>query len=82
MINYLVYHHRLCRLRHLGVRAAGQPSGQGAWRLDNLVKKRYDRIVENKSLDNNHLDSTVALYLYCRSFYLKDRPVGRAQKVV
>ncbi|MDP7442590.1 MAG: alpha-2-macroglobulin family protein, partial [Verrucomicrobiota bacterium] len=69
------------RLRHLGVE--GVPVNQAVkalGRLDNWIKKRYDRIVENKTLDSNHLDSTVALYLYCRSFYLKDRPVGQAHK--
>ena len=69
------------RLRHLGVE--GVPVNQAVkalGRLDNWIKKRYDRIVENKTLDSNHLDSTVALYLYCRSFYLKDRPVSQAHK--
>ena len=69
------------RLRHLGVE--GVPVGQAVkalGRLDDWIKKRYDRIVENKTLDGNHLSSTVALYLYCRSFYLKDRPVGQAHK--
>jgi uncharacterized protein YfaS (alpha-2-macroglobulin family) len=69
------------RLRHLGVE--GVPVGQAVQalgRLDGWIKKRYERIVENKTLDGNHLSSTVALYLYCRSFYLKDRPVGQAHK--
>jgi len=69
------------RLRHLGVE--GVPVVQAVkalGRLDGWIKKRYDRIVENKTLDGNHLSSTVALYLYCRSFYLKDRPVGQAHK--
>ena len=69
------------RLRNLGVE--GVPVGQSVkalGRLDGWIKKRYDRIVENKTLDGNHLSSTVALYLYCRSFYLKDRPVGQAHK--
>ena len=69
------------RLRHLGVE--GVPVVQAVkalGRLDGWIKKRYERIVENKTLDGNHLSSTVALYLYCRSFYLKDRPVGQAHK--
>ncbi len=69
------------RLRHLGVE--GVPVVQAVkalGRLDDWIKKRYERIVENKTLDGNHLSSTVALYLYCRSFYLKDRPVGQAHK--
>ena len=69
------------RLRHLGVE--GVPVVQAVkalGRLDGWIKKRYDRIIENKTLDGNHLSSTVALYLYCRSFYLKDRPVGQAHK--
>ncbi|MED5381238.1 MAG: MG2 domain-containing protein, partial [Verrucomicrobiota bacterium] len=69
------------RLRNLGVE--GVPVGQSVkalGRLDGWIKKRYDRIVENKTLDGNHLSSTVALYLYCRSFYLKDRPVGQVHK--
>ena len=69
------------RLRHLGVE--GVPVTQAVkalGRLDDWIKKRYDRIVENKTLDGNHLSSTVALYLYCRSYYLKDRPVGQAHK--
>jgi uncharacterized protein YfaS (alpha-2-macroglobulin family) len=69
------------RLRHLGVE--GVPVVQAVkalGRLDGWIKKRYERIVENKTLDSNNLTSTVALYLYCRSFYLKDRPVGQAHK--
>ncbi len=69
------------RLRHLGVE--GVPVTQAVkalGRLDGWIKKRYDSIVKNKMLDGNHLSSTIALYLYCRSFYLKDRPVGQAHK--
>ncbi|MDE2657799.1 MAG: MG2 domain-containing protein, partial [Verrucomicrobiota bacterium] len=69
------------RLRHLGVEDVPVVQAVKALgRLDGWIKKRYDRIVENKTLDGNHLSSTVALYLYCRSFYLKDRPVGQAHK--
>ena len=69
------------RLRHLGVEGVPVVQAvQALGRLDGWIKKRYERIVENKTLDGNHLSSTVALYLYCRSFYLKDRPVGQAHK--
>ena len=69
------------RLRHLGVENVNVSLAVKALaRLDNWMQKRYNRIKRNGNLDKNNLNQTIALYLYCRSFYLKDRPVPAANK--
>ncbi len=61
------------RLRHLGVDVEVTPAIKALQRLDDWLNQRYRRI---KNRELNHLSSTVALYLYGRSFFLKDRPIG------
>ena len=69
------------RLRHLGVENVSVNLATKALdRLDNWMQKRYDRIKRHGHLDKNNLSQTIALYLYCRSFYLKDKPVPAANK--
>ena len=69
------------RLRHLGVENVNVSLAVKALaRLDNWMQKRYNRIKRNGNLDKNNLNQTIALYLYCRSFYLKDKPVPVANK--
>lgn len=61
------------RLRHLGVEELDmKPAMRAIGRLDNWIVKRYDSIVRRGSLDANNLNSTIALYLYGRSFFLED----------
>jgi hypothetical protein len=46
-------------------------------RLDGWIDKTYRRILERKLEKRNNLSSMIAQYLYCRSFFLKDRPVAK-----
>jgi uncharacterized protein YfaS (alpha-2-macroglobulin family) len=69
------------RLRHLGVENVNVSLAVKALdRLDNWIQKSYDRLKRQDHLDKNNLNQTVALFLYCRSFYLKDKPVPAANK--
>ena len=69
------------RLRHLGVKNVNTNLAiKALTRLDNWIQKRYNKIKKAKQLGKNNLSSTAALYLYCRSFYLKDKPVAAENK--
>ncbi len=63
------------RLRHLGVDIDTSSAVKSLSRLDGWVTDQYQRI---KPVDRskNHLTTTIALYLYGRSFFLQDRPVA------
>ncbi len=65
------------RLRHLGVDVDIKPAVKALNHLDHWIDNVYDHIV-NK--EQNHLTPTIALYLYGRSFFLKDRPIPAASK--
>jgi uncharacterized protein YfaS (alpha-2-macroglobulin family) len=64
------------RLKHLGV-AAVKPdlALKALGHLDVWVDEVYRDILRRGMKDQNHLSSTVALYLYGRSFFLKEQPV-------
>jgi len=67
------------RLRHLGVASDVTLSLRALEWLDEQFFQQYQRI--DKSMrEKNHLDATVALYLYGRSFYLKERPVAEKHR--
>jgi len=68
------------RLRHLGADVDVSPAIKSLDRLDNWVEQTYQRIVEQKGLDNNHLSATICMYLYGRSFFLQDKPIDPAYK--
>jgi uncharacterized protein YfaS (alpha-2-macroglobulin family) len=69
------------RLKHLGVDAVPQTTAMRALgHLDGWIKDVYDEIVKAGHKDENHLSSTVALFLYGRSFYLKERPIPAASR--
>ncbi|MFO0902527.1 MAG: alpha-2-macroglobulin family protein [Pirellulales bacterium] len=71
------------RLRHLGVDVPMDSAIQSLGRLDAWVDRMYRDILKRGKKDENHLSSTVALYLYCRSFYLEDSPLeGDAKEAV
>jgi hypothetical protein len=64
------------RLRHLGVRQIDVSCAIKALdALDSWMDERYHWILRYSDPDQNHLSSTVALYLYGRSFFLDDKPV-------
>ncbi len=63
------------RLRHLGVDIDTTPAIQSLTRLDAWMTERYKRIKDSDRLAD-HLDATVALYLYGRSFFRDDQAVA------
>jgi hypothetical protein len=68
------------RLRHLGVDLNINLALHSLDRLDLWIDKMYRDILKRGRKEDNHLSPTVALYLYGRSFFLKDRPIPAAQK--
>ncbi len=67
------------RMRHLGVKIDTASAVKAVDRLDNWADHEY-REAQKHSPEKNHLSSTMALYLYGRSFFLKDKPVGNAHR--
>ena len=64
------------RMRHLGVKVDEQPALKSLNRLDGWINLKYQRIKQKNNLDKNNLSSMVCLYLYGRSFFLKDRAIA------
>ena len=63
------------RLRHLGVDVA-LPQISSVWQaLDQWAAGEKQRALKEKG-DSNHLSHSIALYLYGRSFFLKDIPLS------
>ncbi|OHB65115.1 MAG: hypothetical protein A2168_08520, partial [Planctomycetes bacterium RBG_13_50_24] len=64
------------RLRHLGVRQMDVSCAVKALgALDKWMDEQYRWILEHGDKDENHLSSTIAFYLYGRSFFLADKPI-------
>ncbi len=71
------------RLRHLGADIDVTCAVKSLGRLDNWINKVYREILKKPRKDDNHLNSTIALYLYGRSFFLKDQPIdGSAREAM
>ena len=68
------------RLRHLGVDLDVAPAVKALDALDGWVDAQYREILKHGDKDKNHLSSTIALYLYGRSFFLEDRPLKGAPR--
>ena len=68
------------RLRHLGVDVPVTPALRSLARLDQWMAEEYRRIQDSPQPEAYVPSSTVALYLYGRSFFLKDAPVRAPQK--
>ncbi|MBO0700269.1 MAG: hypothetical protein J2P46_17855, partial [Zavarzinella sp.] len=68
------------RLRHLGVQVDSAPAVKSLTRLDAWADRMYRDIIKHGKADENHLSSTVALYLYGRSFFLQDKPVANEHR--
>ncbi|MCL4179482.1 MAG: hypothetical protein KJ072_17270 [Verrucomicrobia bacterium] len=64
------------RLRHLGVDLEVSPAIRALERLDQWTVERYQRIQKQEKPEDYVPSPTDALFLYGRSFFLKDRPVG------
>ncbi len=63
------------RMRHLGVDIDTAAAIKAVGRLDQWMTKRYNQI-RPEDRGHNHLSTTVAFYLYGRSFFLKDQAVA------
>src|SRR5262249_12492975 len=64
------------RLQHLDVKIDVAPALKSLTRLDNWAHVNYLYAQKHKP-DENHLSTTAALYLYGRSFFLKDEPIKK-----
>jgi hypothetical protein len=64
------------RLRHLGVDVDVAPAIKAFGYLDGWIDRSYREILRDGHKDENHLTMTVALYLYGRSFFLKDQKIA------
>jgi len=63
------------RLRHLGTDIEIDMAVKALDHLDRWIDETYREIVRYGDKDENHLSSTIALYFYGRSFFLKDREI-------
>jgi hypothetical protein len=68
------------RLRHLGVDINVGPAIRSLQRLDAWMTEEYERIQKWPEPEKYVPTSTDALYLYGRSFFLKDLPIGPQYK--
>jgi len=68
------------RLRHLGVKIDTAPAIKSLARLDAWIDETYRKILKRGEKDDNHLTSTIALYLYGRSFFLEDKAIDAKHK--
>ena len=65
------------RLRNLGVAIDLLTALRCADFMDKKIVEFYENIIKHDKdyKKHNHMDSTIAFYLYGRSFFLKDRPI-------
>jgi hypothetical protein len=68
------------RLRHLGVDLNVAPAIRSLQRLDAWMAEEYERIQTWSEPEKYVPSSTDALYLYGRSFFLKDMPIASQHK--
>src|SRR3989440_2028103 len=68
------------RLRHLGVDINVAPAIRSLQRLDGWMTEEYERIQKSSEPEKYVPSSTDPLYLYGRSFFLKDRPIAKEHK--
>jgi hypothetical protein len=64
------------RLRHLGVEVDIGPAVRSLERLDGWMHEHYTEIQKRPASEKYVPSSMDALYLYGRSFFLKDRPIA------
>lgn len=68
------------RLRHLGVSVDTTPAIKSLTRLDGFAQELYREAIRNGKKEESHLSPIIALYLYGRSFFLKDQPIAEQHK--
>jgi hypothetical protein len=64
------------RLRHLGAEVDVGPALRSLDRLDGWIAERHRRILEQANPHDYVPGPTEALYLYGRSFFLRDKPIA------
>ncbi len=66
------------RMRHLGVKIDMAAALKALTRLDGWMDEKYQWILKHsKNPEDNHLSTTIAFYLYGRSFFLKDKAIAK-----
>lgn len=68
------------RMRHLGVNVQTTLAVKALNGLDAWIDRIHKDILRHSDPTKNHLSTTIALYLYGRSFFLKDKPVADGHK--
>jgi len=68
------------RMRHLGVDVDMKLAVKALGRLDGWIDEIYREILKHGDKDRNNLSPTIALYLYGRSFFLKDKAIDAKHK--
>jgi uncharacterized protein YfaS (alpha-2-macroglobulin family) len=69
------------RLGHLKAEVQGRDCAlRGVDHLDRWINEIYQEIKKHGHLKENNLSTTIALYLYGRSFFLKDRAIPAQSK--
>jgi uncharacterized protein YfaS (alpha-2-macroglobulin family) len=73
------------RLRHLGVKVDVNPGIRALNSLDAWANEMYQEILRQEKLGHtkrgdNHLSHTIAMWLYGRSFFLKDQGIAQANQ--
>ncbi|MCX8109139.1 MAG: alpha-2-macroglobulin family protein, partial [Verrucomicrobiae bacterium] len=63
------------RLRHLGLDIDVSPASRAIQRMDSWITGVYNEIIRQKTEQQDHLTPLVALYLYSRTFFIKETPV-------
>jgi hypothetical protein len=63
------------RLRHLGADINVEPAIRSLARLDNWMQDHFEEVQKRTKPEDYVPSATDALYLYGRSFFLKDRPL-------
>lgn len=66
------------RMRHLGVKIDTADAQKALDRLDAWMNEKYVWIkTHSKNPEDSHLDTTIAIYLYGRSFFIEDKAVAQ-----
>jgi len=68
------------RMRHLGVDVSPALAVKSLSALDGWIDDDYRHILSQGRKDRNNLTPTIALYLYGRSFFLKDKAIAAKHK--
>ncbi|WP_146532575.1 alpha-2-macroglobulin family protein [Rubripirellula reticaptiva] len=68
------------RMRHLGIDVDVSIAVKSLDRLDAWMTQRYDKIMASDR-SKDHLSSTIALYLYGRSFFIKEHPIAPQHQI-